>query len=279
MLVPIRRLPLAVGAFLLPLGLVAACAEDTPDPASVAKSTASSAGKATTGPTVSEPAQQPVKVRFVNEWSSDPSGPALDVWIDEGTSGFRKILSGLAYGTASTEIEVNTTRGGAPLQVTRAGEQPETTKYGNNIQVSGIQPGQHGVLIIGWRADSGPDGKGGTQFQNYAFRGENSLTPPAGKALVRASKTGTAADSTTLLAVTGKGCLGADGLNEPTVLLDAGPIQVQGVKSETSAANCQGEVSIPPVTISGTAGSSWILALLGPAGSEKLAAIDVTPGA
>ena len=272
----IRRLPLALGALLLPLGLVAACAEDTPDTSGGSKtaSTQSTVQSASSG----DFPVKPVKVRIVNEWSSDPSGPTIDLWIDEGTTGYRKILSGLAYGTASKEIEVNTTRGSAPLQVTREGEKPDVGKYGNDVQVSGIQPDQHGILIIGWRADSGPDGKGGSQFQNYSFMGENSLTPPTGKVLVRVSKTGVAADSTTLLAVTGKGCLGADGLNEPTVTFDPGPIQIQGVASATSAANCAGQVSIPPVTINGTAGSSWILALLGPAGSEKLAAIDVTPG-
>ena len=55
-------------------------------------------------------------------------------------------------------------------------------------------------------------------------------------------------------------------------------MQIQGVRSETMTGSCGGEVEAPPVSISGKAGSSWIVAPYGPAGAQKLTAIDVTPG-
>jgi len=281
-----RRLNLAFAAMAVAVSLVAACSSDTTDTSSKAKnaakptsSSADQSSSASGGTSASGPTS---KVRLINVWSSDPSGPAMDVyqWQLESVDGkgvpkYTKFVTNLAYGTATDEMDVDA--GGANLQVTKTGEAPDQEKNFNNVQVNSVEPGQHSVLVIGWNPTAGAEGTGGTSSTNFDLSSDDAVTPVDGKVKVSVSLAGADPNATVLLAVAGQGCLGDDGLNQPTVEFPPGRIQIQGIKLETSQPNCQGEVQVPPVTIDGAGGSSWIVTLYGPATAQKLAAFKVAP--
>ena len=54
-------------------------------------------------------------------------------------------------------------------------------------------------------------------------------------------------------------------------------VDVEG-DGNTATGLCDGNVTVAPVSIDGKSGSTWVVALYGPATAQKLAAIDVTPG-
>ena len=275
--VSFRRSARAVAVLSVALVALASCGSDT---TTVAKATTTSKASSTdqsTGATTKSSGPT-AKVRIINVWSSAPGGSAIDIYQDSGVGNYSKIVTGLAYGAATDELDLKVSGGGANLQVTKPGEQPDKSKNVNNVQMNSVDAGQHGVLIIGWNASAGADGTGGTSSSGYNLGTDDVVKPVDGKVKVHVTLAGADANENVMLAVVGKGCLGDDGLNEPTVEFDPGQIQIQGVKAETSQPNCQGDLAAQPVSVDGAASSSWIVALYGSAGSQKLAAFNVTPG-
>lgn len=281
MAVPFRRMSLLVGMVAVAASLVTACGGGGSSNSAASSSTAklpdttvtSSGGSGGGIPSSKDTS----KVKFINVWGGDPSGKPIDIYQSTGVETYTKVLSGLALGASSDWLDLNVGEYGKNFQVTKAGQKPDRKQYANNLQMNNTKKGQNGVVVIGWDPKAGPDQTGGTSFQSLNLQKDDVVKPVAGKVKVHASLVGADSESTVFLAVVGRGCLGDDGLNEPSVVFDPGPMQIQGIRSATSTGACAGEVQVPPVSISGKAGSSWIVALYGPAAAQKLTAVDVTP--
>ena len=281
MIVPIRRMFLTVGMVAMTATLLASCggggsSDDNASPTSNQQAVTTTGSPAQTGGG-SATSNDTAKVRFINVWGGDPSGGTIDLYKATGVDTYSKVLSGLALGSASDWIDVDVEGYGSNFQVTKSGGKPNRDLFANNIQVSNLEKGQHGVNVIGWDPKAGPEQTGGTLFTNLNLATDDSVKSVDGKVTVHANLTSADADAAVFLSVVGKGCLGEDGLNEPTVQLDPGPIQIQGADGNTATGLCDGDVTVAPVSIDGKAGSTWVVALYGPASAQKLAAIDVTP--
>jgi len=281
----IRRSAVSIALALALAATLTGCGSDDPDDSAASDSgssdtTAVQVFATTTSPDSSGTAKQsgPTgKVRFINVWTPQGTGSALDIYVKTGVDAFDKLVTNLAYGSTTDDVDVSLVGGGSNLQVTKTGEPPDKDSFANNLQVSGLEPGQHGLMAIGWDPTAGA-GDGGSSFRNYTVETDDTLAPVDGKAKITVNKTGDDRESFLALAVVGAGCLGDDGLNEPSVELDPGQIEIQAVDmTNSSTGGCQGDVKVPPVTIDAAAGSSWLVALYGVGDQQQLLTLDVTP--
>ncbi len=233
--------------------------------------TAAGGGAAST----TAPSGDTVKVRFVNVMAKSPAGVAVDIYLG-AKAPYTKLVSNLAYGAASDPVAVPVKGGGANLKVTDAGVPLTDDALYNSMLIDGVKAGDQAVMVVGWNPKGG-SGSGSVQFQRFTTASSDGfLKPPAGKFSLQVNKTG-GDGVTTILGVVGQACLGDDGLNAPLLSLDPGALQVHGVDAPTSTATCQGKEALAPVSISGKAGSAWLVSVYGTSERPHLAAFDVTP--
>ena len=277
----VRRIVLAVGLVAVSASLVVACGGSGSSDNAASSTTAErsittgSSGGSSGGSTSSKNAS---KIQFINVWGGDPAGRPIDIYQATGVDSYKKVVSGLKLGQSTGWLGLEVSGYGIGFQVTKPGGTPKRDDYANNVQINNVAKGEYGVLVIGWDPKAGPTQTGGTLFRSLNLKTDDSVKPVAGKVKVKVSLSGAMGFDSAMLGVVGKGCLGDDGLNEPSVVFAPGPLKIQGIRSATSTANCTGEVQAAPVSIDGTAGSSWIVAVYGTEKAQKLTAVDVTPG-